>query len=258
MKPAARISDNHVCPMVTPGTPPVPHVGGPVVVGAPTVLIGMMPAARATDMATCVGPPDSIAMGSPSVQISMMLAARMGDPTVHGGVIVAGCPTVLIGESGGSVSFKLQAGGTPADMVAATNMWADALSRRNPDGSKPSTVLAMEALATSDKTTTINIGPNGNSARPDSRPDSQDPTQGSNATINFNPNKTGTYSDGVDRDPESSLAHEAVHAHEYTEGTSGTTRQEREVSAGNAENEHRRAKGIPQRQSYGAWPLHQH
>ena len=84
--------------MVTPGLPPVPHVGGPILPpGCPTVLIGGVPAARATDMCVCVGPPDSIAMGSPTVLIGYMMAARMGDPTVHGGVIAIGCPTVLIG-----------------------------------------------------------------------------------------------------------------------------------------------------------------
>lgn len=98
MPPAARIGDMHVCPMVTPGLPPVPHVGGPILPpGCPTVLIGGVPAARATDMCVCVGPPDSIAMGSPTVLIGYMMAARMGDPTVHGGVIAIGCPTVLIG-----------------------------------------------------------------------------------------------------------------------------------------------------------------
>src|ERR1019366_9079122 len=98
MPPAARITDMHVCPMVTPGTPPIPHVGGPILpAGCPTVLIGNLPAARATDMALCVGPPDMIAMGSPTVLIGNLMAARIGDPTVHGGVIVAGFPTVQIG-----------------------------------------------------------------------------------------------------------------------------------------------------------------
>jgi uncharacterized Zn-binding protein involved in type VI secretion len=94
-QPAARISDMHVCPMVNPG--PVPHVGGPVTMGAPTVLIGNMPAARMGDMAVCVGPPDSIIKGSATVMICNMPAARMGDSTSHGGTIVAGYPTVLIG-----------------------------------------------------------------------------------------------------------------------------------------------------------------
>jgi uncharacterized Zn-binding protein involved in type VI secretion len=96
--PAARVSDMHVCPMVTPGVPPVPHVGGPILPpGCPTVLIGKLPAARATDMCTCVGPPDLIAKGSVTVLIQKLPAARMGDMTAHGGTIVLGCPTVLIG-----------------------------------------------------------------------------------------------------------------------------------------------------------------
>lgn len=91
----------HVCPMVTPGTPPVPHVGGPVTgPGVPTVLIGGMPAAVMGDMCTCTGPPDSIILGSTGVMIGGKPAARMGDMTAHGGSIVAGCPTVLIGEVG--------------------------------------------------------------------------------------------------------------------------------------------------------------
>ncbi len=86
----------HTCPMVNPGG--VPHVGGPVLPpGAPTVLIGGMPAARTGDMATCSGPPDSIIIGSSTVMIEGMPAARMGDATAHGGTIVAGCATVLIG-----------------------------------------------------------------------------------------------------------------------------------------------------------------
>lgn len=95
MPAAARVGDMHVCPMVT-GT--VPHVGGPVLPpGASTVLIGGMPAACVGDMLTCTGPPDTIAAGSSSVMICGKPAARMGDSTAHGGSIVAGCPTVLIG-----------------------------------------------------------------------------------------------------------------------------------------------------------------
>ncbi|MDG1872266.1 MAG: PAAR domain-containing protein [Mariniblastus sp.] len=97
MPPAARISDMHVCPMVTPGTPPIPHVGGPISVGCPTVMIGFMPAARVGDVCVCVGPPDTIAMGSFSVMIGFMPAARMGDMTAHGGSIAVGFPQVMIG-----------------------------------------------------------------------------------------------------------------------------------------------------------------
>ena len=79
-------------------TGPVPHVGGPILPPcAVNVLIGGLPAARVTDMATCVGPPDVIATGSPTVLIGGLMAARVGDPTAHGGVIVVGCPTVMIG-----------------------------------------------------------------------------------------------------------------------------------------------------------------
>ena len=92
---AARIGDPHICPMVT-GV--VPHVGGPITgPGCPTVLIGGMISARVTDMATCVGPPDMIAKGSATVLIGGLPAARLMDNTVHGGLIVMGMPTVMVG-----------------------------------------------------------------------------------------------------------------------------------------------------------------
>jgi uncharacterized Zn-binding protein involved in type VI secretion len=97
MLPAARITDLHVCPMLTPGVPPIPHVGGPIMAGCPTVLIGGLPAARVGDMAICVGPPDVVVKGSTSVLIGFMPAARMGDLTAHGGSIVLGFPQLLIG-----------------------------------------------------------------------------------------------------------------------------------------------------------------
>lgn len=96
--PAARIGDMHVCPMVT-GL--VPHVGGPIVLGAFTVLTGGMPQARIGDLCTCVGPPDVIAMGAFTVIVSGSPAARIGDMTAHGGVIAVGLPTVLIGTAAG-------------------------------------------------------------------------------------------------------------------------------------------------------------
>lgn len=97
MPPAARVTDMHTYPMVTPGVPPVPHVGSPILPPCcPTVLIGFLPAARVTDMAQCVGPPDVIVKGSATVLIGGLPAARIGDNTAHGGVIVMGCPTVLI------------------------------------------------------------------------------------------------------------------------------------------------------------------
>ena len=98
MPPAARLTDMHTCPMVTPGLPPIPHVGGPVIGPcAMTVLIGGLPAARVSDMAVCVGPPDTIIKGSTSVMILGLPAARVGDSTAHGGAVVVGFPTVEIG-----------------------------------------------------------------------------------------------------------------------------------------------------------------
>ncbi|MCX6854627.1 MAG: PAAR domain-containing protein [Verrucomicrobia bacterium] len=98
MPPAARLTDFHQCPMITPGVPPIPHVGGPITgPGCPTVLISGLPAARLGDMAVCVGPPDSIIKGSATVMIGGVPAARMGDPTAHGGTIVLGAMNVQIG-----------------------------------------------------------------------------------------------------------------------------------------------------------------
>ena len=99
MPPAVRITDMHICPMQTPAFPaPIPHVGGPVIgPGASTVLIGGLPAAVMGDSCVCVGPPDTILKGSATVMIGGKPAARMGDACAHGGSIVLGCPTVMIG-----------------------------------------------------------------------------------------------------------------------------------------------------------------
>jgi len=95
MLPAARIGDLHVCAL---WSGPVPHVGGPVLPPCePTVLVGGLPAARIGDPALCAGGPDTIATGSATVMIGNKPAARLTDLTAHGGMIVAGCPTVLIG-----------------------------------------------------------------------------------------------------------------------------------------------------------------
>jgi uncharacterized Zn-binding protein involved in type VI secretion len=114
MPPAARITDMHVCPKVEPG--PVPHIGGPTTSGEATVIIGYQKAARVGDSLLCVGPgvSDSISQGEPTVIIGGKDAARLGDPTSHGGVLVAGCPTVIIGSSTQSFTIHIAAqSGTP-------------------------------------------------------------------------------------------------------------------------------------------------
>lgn len=116
MPDAARISDFHVCPKVEPG--PVPHVGGPVFSGSANVIIGFLPAARVEDSVVCfpTGPTDRIKSGSTTVLINHRAAARKTDPCVHigGNMIVGGCPTVVIGDSPQSLTFRKAARrGTP-------------------------------------------------------------------------------------------------------------------------------------------------
>ncbi|MEM8669127.1 MAG: PAAR domain-containing protein [Planctomycetota bacterium] len=94
MPPAARVTDNHVCPLADPK----PHVGGPISSpGAPTVLIAKLPAATAGSMCTCTGPPDTIVKGSATVLLSNKPAARVGDTCAHGGTVVMGQFNVMIG-----------------------------------------------------------------------------------------------------------------------------------------------------------------
>lgn len=98
MPPAARLFDRYTCPQQIPATPPIPHVGGPIIgPGVPNVLVGGMPAVVAGDICMCACPVDSIVKGSGAVLIGGKPAARMGDSTAHGGIIIGMCPTVLVG-----------------------------------------------------------------------------------------------------------------------------------------------------------------
>jgi uncharacterized Zn-binding protein involved in type VI secretion len=117
MRPAARQGDHHTCPASTGTTP---HVGGPISTGSPDVWIGGAPAARVGDIALCNGPPDVIVGGSRGVYINGRPAARMGDPTAHGGVIVQGCPTVLIGDFGAVGLASRGVAGLPRTRLPAT------------------------------------------------------------------------------------------------------------------------------------------
>ncbi len=93
--PGSRLTDMHVCPATTG---PVPHVGGPISGPcAPTVLIGSLPAAMMGDLCVCVGPPDSIVKGSTTVLTMSKPQVRLGDTCAHGGAVMMGLPTVLVG-----------------------------------------------------------------------------------------------------------------------------------------------------------------
>jgi uncharacterized Zn-binding protein involved in type VI secretion len=136
--PAARVGDFHVCPMVT-GV--VPHVGGPIMPPcAPTVITGKMPQARVMDMLTCVGPLDAIQMGASTVIVVGMPAARMFDPTLHGGVIMLGEITVLIGGAagsgggggGGMLIAKSGPGGEANDFAAQAKAMIEAAKEGKP------------------------------------------------------------------------------------------------------------------------------
>lgn len=224
----------HTCPMVTG---PVPHVGGPVLPpGEPTVIIGFMPAARMSDMAVCVGPPDVIVQGSPTVLIGHLMAARLGDPTAHGGVIVLGCPTVMIGAAGGpgglAVTFlpngDIQVGkhivihGDAAFQAAALNDLTTL-------GGTPTGRSVLAALDGGTHTTTIQwldmatAQQNGALAGPVNRTNATNGT-GSDTTISYNPDlHDNTYVDenGVHHEipVSSTLGHELIHAVHNDKGT---------------------------------------
>jgi len=120
-KPAARVTDMHSCPMSTPATPPIPHVGGPILPPCSTnILIGNLPAARLSDKALCITAMDAIVQGSATVLFNNLPAARMGDMTTHGGAIISGMVTVLIGDSGGGLGIKV----TKPCMKSAANSGA--------------------------------------------------------------------------------------------------------------------------------------
>ncbi|GHA43225.1 PAAR domain-containing protein [Photobacterium aphoticum] len=137
-QPAARISDMHLCPKVTSK---VPHVGGPVAAGSGNVFIGGMPAARKGDKLVCVGPPDSISGGSSTVFINGKPAARMGDSTSHGGVIVAGMPTVLIGDQ----SYSVPKGPKPTSSSGEASAFTPIASREASAPSSSNSLLDLPA-----------------------------------------------------------------------------------------------------------------
>lgn len=231
MPPAARITDMHICPMVT-GI--VPHVGGPILPPCePTVLIGMLPAARITDMLTCVGPPDIIAMGSPTVLIGGLMAARLGDPTAHGGVIILGCFNVMIGEAGTPGGPTVVTPGAPAvlggiSIVGSPAFQGQVLSdlaaiRNTPTGGK-----LLDAINSSGKTVTIQETSGGNScgySNPAARfyDSSGNPGAGTDVTVSYNAKRQTIGPQAWEtRPPAIGLAHELCHAEQAAHGTMAT------------------------------------
>jgi uncharacterized Zn-binding protein involved in type VI secretion len=146
MPPAARITDMHVCPMFTG---PVPHVGGPILPPCSVnVMIGYLPAARVGDMATCAGPPDVIIKGSPTVFINGRPAARMLDTTAHGGTIVMGCFTVIIGDGGGGAGGGgMGGGGGGLAQGTSASVAAEATPTSSPESAKYGTAITIEGDA---------------------------------------------------------------------------------------------------------------
>ena len=128
----------HVCPMFDG---PKPHVGGPILPAcAPTVLTCMLPQARMGDMCTCVGPPDTILTPcAPTVLVSGKPAARLGDMTAHGGSIVLGCFTVLIGNNGATPAAASGTAMTPecVKLAEAHDMGVLAAATYDPEAPVP-------------------------------------------------------------------------------------------------------------------------
>ena len=161
-KPAARLGDNHLCPKVEPG--PVPHVGGPIVQGSPNVLIGGQPAARLGDMAVCIGPPDKPVSGSATVFINNKPAARMGDSCGHGGAIVTGCPTVLIGDASGGGGSPVVATTSNSHLPAAPESLPEVMERMQratekvQECRKAKQMLPKSPFSTADKLNVVQQG----------------------------------------------------------------------------------------------------
>lgn len=267
MPPAARITDMHVCPLVT-GV--VPHVGGPILPPCePTVLIGGLPAARITDMLTCVGPPDVILMGSPTVLIGNLMAARIGDPTAHGGVIVLGCFTVMIGEAGtpgstmanafgldaavaGTDAFGIGVPSTGGTAASSTEEYAsgvkmngstdfrkktkEALDRLN---ATPTGKALLKSIGDSKKTvtiveTTVNNGQCRRASDDANKKSDGAPGKGSDSTVSFNPSFTPG---GIPN--EDVLGHEMIHAQHNAYGQRETGK------TGGVKDEELKTVGLP-------------
>ena len=181
--PTARLTDMHTCPMVTPGVPPVPHVGGPILPPClPTVLEGNLADARILDLAQCVGPPDPISQGSATVLVGGLPTSRITDMTTHGGVIVAGLPTVIVG--GPVVTLKVALGSTPAFIISLQQALAQILPTAS--GVEWLRQMAKNGHAITFEQTNDDNG----YCSPTDPAGAKDPSKGSDGKISWNPNKS--------------------------------------------------------------------
>lgn len=271
MKPASRLGDMHTCPMATPGTPPVPHVGGPILPPcAPTVLTGGQPQARVSDMATCMGPPDVIAMGAATVLVQGLPAARIGDNTAHGGAIVVGLPTVLIGGPTFTARpvqmvFRLRFGWPPWEWRMTYGSGIEirpdpndptyqsrALAALIRLDTTPTMRRAFDAVEASGHTVTIenyHPGPGDDPYNAYCTPHDNNalvPGKGSDSTVTWNPDVHGFGPPGTTPDwqqPGSDviLGHEFIHATHNATGNHGDNWQGDDVAV----NEERNTVGLP-------------
>jgi uncharacterized Zn-binding protein involved in type VI secretion len=205
MPSAARLGDNHVCPLAPPGTPP--HVGGPVIPPCcPTVVIGGHPAARVTDPLTCIGPPDTISRGAETVLIGGLPAARMTDNTIHGGTITIGSPNVFIG--GPLVTFPFSVQGTKAQIEEI--QLALALLYTTPSGQS-----LIASIASTRHVVTIRTTTGGSNCAPGVAPGVQ-----SDTTVSWNPAQgLPGLPAGNPRSGAVVLGHELCHAEHAANGT---------------------------------------
>lgn len=236
--PAARTTDLHLCPMVT-GV--VPHVGGPIIPPcAPTVLIGSLPSARILDMATCVGPPDAIAKGAATVLVMNMPASRILDSTSHGGIIVMGCFTVLIG--GKTATIKVDPNADPAFLAELRAGLGKIFS--TPSGRE----WLRQMSETGREITILQGNPGQNNATPANGAASRDGT-GSDTTIRWDPATTSL--NGFDPavancGSDTILFHEMVHGLHNAQGANANGPRDKfpgQGGSGSSRNEERRTVG---------------
>jgi uncharacterized Zn-binding protein involved in type VI secretion len=268
-QPAARLSDMHVCPMVTPGLPPVPHAGGPINPPCePQVQTGFLAQARVSDMATCVGPLDVIAQGAATVLVRGLPAARMGDSCVHGGAVVVGFPTVLIGGPTFSARpvkrhFNVLTWSWEWDYGSAITVTEDpndptyqsrALAALIRLDTTPTGQAMFNAIEASGNHVTVvpfvptpASGPFNASCTPDNDTDARTPGTGTDSTVAWDPDVHGFGPPGTT--PNSSqpgsdiiLGHEMIHAAHNATGTKGNG----PINAANSNvSEERNTVGLP-------------